>query len=48
MVTTLVSNHPHASKNATLENPIDWPCNEGKGVREEVEVGGGNVENESQ
>jgi hypothetical protein len=47
MVTTFMSNDPNTSENATLENPIDRPKNEGKRVREEMEVSGGNVEKES-
>lgn len=26
-----------------IEDPIDWPCDVGEGVRDEVEVGGGDA-----
>jgi hypothetical protein len=45
MVTTFMSYHPNTSENATLENPIDRPKDEGKREREGVEVSSGYVEN---
>ena len=43
MVATLMGNDPNSSKDATLDSPVDWPCQERERAGKEVEVMGGNI-----